>query len=117
MVRYLADANLHHAIVAGCLRREPSIDFLSAHAARLDGVNDADVLALAAKQNRILVTHDFQTMPEHFGEFISAGRPTPGVFLVKQRTPLARVIEELVLIWATSEPSDWTDRILEIPMR
>ena len=116
MVRFLADASLHHAIVAGCLRREPSIDFLSAHAARLDGVSDAHVLALAARQNRILVTHDFQTMPKHFGEFIATGRSSPGVFLVKQRTPLAQVIEELVLVWATSEPTDWTDRILEIPL-
>jgi Domain of unknown function (DUF5615) len=63
MVRFLADASLNHAVVAGCLRREPAIDFLSAHAARLEGVSDADVLALAARQNRIVVTHDFQTMP------------------------------------------------------
>ena len=66
MVRFLADANLHHAIVSGCLRREPAMDFLSAQVARLDGVADADVLALAAAQGRILVTHDFQTMPTHF---------------------------------------------------
>ena len=63
MVRFLADASLHHAIVAGCTRREPAIDFMSAHAARLDGVSDTDVLALAATLDRILVTHDFQTMP------------------------------------------------------
>jgi hypothetical protein len=34
MVRFLADASLHHAIVAGCARREPAIDFVSAHARR-----------------------------------------------------------------------------------
>lgn len=117
MVRFLADASLNHAVVAGCLRREPAIDFLSAHAARLEGVSDADVLALAARQDRILVTHDFQTMPKHFGEFIAGGRSSPGVFLVKQRTPLAQVIEELLLVWAASGPKDWTNRILEIPLR
>jgi hypothetical protein len=31
MIRFLADASLHDAIVTGCLRREPAIDFLSAH--------------------------------------------------------------------------------------
>lgn len=31
MIRFLADASLHNAIVTGCLRREPAIDFLSAH--------------------------------------------------------------------------------------
>jgi hypothetical protein len=30
MIRFLADASLHHAIVTGCVRREPALDFLSA---------------------------------------------------------------------------------------
>ncbi len=117
MVRFLADASLHHAIVSGCSRREPTIDFLSAQAAKLRGVSDSDVLAIAAEQGRILVTHDFQTMPKYFGTFIAAGPSSLGVFLVKQRTPVAHVIEELVLVWTASEPEDWTNRILEIPLR
>ena len=117
MVRFLADASLHHAIVSGCLRREPAIDFLSAHVARLHGVADVDVLALAAAQGRILVSHDFQTMPKHFGEFLAAGHSSPGVFLVKQRTPVADVIDELLLVSLASEPADWTNTIVEIPLR
>ena len=117
MVRFLADANLHHAIVTGCARREPAIDFLSAQSAKLDGVSDRDVLGIAASQGRILVTHDFRTMPKHFAEFLAAGRSSPGVFLVKQQTPLALVIEGLVLVWTASTPEDWTNRIVEIPLR
>jgi hypothetical protein len=117
MVRFLADASLHHAIVSGCSRREPAIDFLSAHAGRLAGIADPDVLAIAADAGRILVTHDFQTMPRHFGEFLEAHGSSPGVFLVKQSTPLAAVIEALVLVWAASDPEEWKNRILEIPLR
>jgi hypothetical protein len=72
MIRFLADASLHHAIVSGCLRREPTIDFLSAHEARLEGVPDAEVLAFATHQDRILVTSDLKTMPRHFGNFLEA---------------------------------------------
>ena len=117
MVRFLADVSLRHAIVTGCVRREPAIDFLSAHTAKLHGLPDRDVLDLAAKQSRILVSQDFRTMPKHFAEFISAGRLSPGVFLVKQRAPLASIIQELVLIWTASTPEDWTNRIVEIPLR
>lgn len=117
MVRFLADASLHHAIVSGCLRRDPAIDFLSAHLAKLDGIPDPDVLAIAAEQGRILVTHDFQTMPRHFGEFVEARGSSPGVFLVKQRTPLAHVIDALMLVWAASDPEEWKNRILEMPLR
>jgi hypothetical protein len=117
MVRFLADASLRQAIVTGCVRREPAIDFLSAHAAKLHGVSDRNVLEVAAAQGRVLITQDFRTMPTHFAEFLSAGRSSPGVFLVKQRTPLASVIEELVLVWTASAPEDWTNRIVEIPLR
>jgi hypothetical protein len=106
MVRFLADASLHHAIVIGCIRREPAIDFVSARVAKLDGLSDPDVLALAAAQRRILVTHDFRTMPRHFADFLAAGATSPGVFLVKQRTPLAAVIDDLVLIWIASSSAD-----------
>ena len=36
MVRFLADASLRYAIVTGCARREPAIDFLSAQSAKRD---------------------------------------------------------------------------------
>lgn len=92
MVRFLADASLHDAIVTGCLRREPAIDFLSAHEARLEGVPDPNVLAFATRENRILVTSDLRTMPRHFGDFLEANGRCAGVFLVKQRAPLADVM-------------------------
>jgi hypothetical protein len=116
MIRFLADADLNEGIVAGCLRREPEIDFLSANDADLEGVPDPEVLALAAAQDRILVSHDFQTMPRHFGDFLQAGNSSPGVLLVPQRLPVGAAIEELVLIWAASDAGEWQNRILRIPL-
>lgn len=115
MIRFLADANLHHAIVSGCLRREPAIDFLSAHEAKLEGLPDAEMLAFATQQNRILVTSDLRTMPRHFGDFLEANGQCAGVFLVKQRTLLADVIEALVLVWSGSDADEWKNRVVEIP--
>jgi hypothetical protein len=117
MIRFLADASLRHAIVSACVRREPTIEFLSAHRAKLEGLADPDVLRIAADQNRILVTQDFRTMPRHFGDFLEAGHTSPGVFLVKQRTPVVEVVEFLLLVWAVSAPEEWRKRILEIPFR
>jgi hypothetical protein len=31
MIRFLADADFNHAIVKGCRRHEPAMDFLSAN--------------------------------------------------------------------------------------
>jgi len=60
------------------------MDFLSANDARLESVPDPEVLTLAATEGRILVSHDFQTMPQHFGDFLQAHGFTPGVILVPQ---------------------------------
>ena len=68
-VRFLADADLNKAIVNGVLRRESSLDFLTAQAAQLRGMSDIEVLALAAEQRRVLVSHDVGTMPPHFSAF------------------------------------------------
>jgi hypothetical protein len=54
-------------------------------------------------------------MPRHFGNFLEANRRCAGVFLVKQRAPLAEVIEALVLIWAASDADEWKNRVVEIP--
>ena len=116
MIRFLADASLSHAIVHGCRRREPSMDFLSANDARLEGVPDPDVLAMAAKSDRILVSHDFQTMPRHFADFLQSHGSSPGVILVPQYLPIGQVIAELVLICGASEPQEWRNRICTIPL-
>src|SRR5216684_6447051 len=115
MVRFLADASLHHAIVRGCRRREPAMDFLSANEAKLEGVPDPRVLAKAIEQDRILVTHDFKTMPQHFADFLQTHGSSPGVLLVSQHLPVADAIEELVLIWVATDSDEWRNRILRIP--
>lgn len=115
-IRFLADASLNGAIVSGCKRREPTMDFLSANDAKLEKVPDPEVLALAAAQNRILVSHDFQTMPRHFGDFLQAHGSSPGVILVPQYLPIGEAIDELVYIWGASGMEEWANRILRIPL-
>jgi hypothetical protein len=107
MIRFMADADLNNAIVGGCRRREPSIDFLSANDANLEGVLDPDVPALAAAENRILVSHDFKTQTRG---------SSPGLILVPQYMPVGQAIEELVLIWGASEAEEWKDRWRALPL-
>jgi uncharacterized protein DUF5615 len=114
-VGFLADADLNKAIVTGVLRREPSIDFLTAHAAGLRSMKDAEVLTLAAEQQRALVSHDAGTMPA-FRAFRNAGKHSAGVFLVHQSLDIGTAIEELLLIWLASEASEWENRLEWLPL-
>lgn len=114
-IRYQADADLSQAIVTGVLRRQPSIDFQTAFAANLEGLKDQEVLAVTAKQGRILVTHDRRTMPSEFAEFIVSNE-SAGVLIVSRRLPIETIIEELVLIWSASSSEEWVNRIAKLPL-
>lgn len=105
-VRFLADADLNRVIVFGVLRREPSVDFLTADAAHLWGMKDPEVLALAAKDKRVLVSHDVGTMPPYFRKFRRRGKCSAGIFLIPQTLGIGTAIEELLLIWTASDAAD-----------
>ena len=115
-IRLLADADLNKAIVNGVLRREPSIDFLTAHAAGLRRTRDPEVLAFAAKQQRVLVSHDVGTMPAHFRAFRKAGKQSAGLFLIPQILDVGTAIDELLLIWIASEAAEWQNRVQWLPL-
>ena len=115
-VRFLADADLNQAIVSGVLRREPSLDFLTAHTAGLRRLTDPEVLALATQHQRVLVSHDVGTMSAHFRVFTTAGKRSAGVFLIPQTLDVGTAIDELLLLWLASEASDWENRLVWLPL-
>jgi len=114
-IRYQADADLNEIIVLAVVRREPAIDFQTAAATGLRHLKDPEVLALAAREGRVLVSHDHQTMPRHFGSFIAANT-SPGVLLVPQHLPIAAAVEELLLIWSAAEAEEFINRICFLPL-
>jgi hypothetical protein len=114
-VRFQADADLNEDIVTGIARREPGVDFQTAGEANLRGLPDEQVLALAAQEKRILVTHDRRTMPHHFAEVV-ASQQSPGVLIVSQKVSVSVAIEELLLVWTASEAEEWINLIVDLPL-
>jgi predicted nuclease of predicted toxin-antitoxin system len=109
-VLFLADSNLNQKIVRGVLRQVSEIDFKTAHEANLHGLPDDQVLALAAREGRILVTQDQRTMPAHFGEFIGSNS-SPGVLIIPQKRKVKQAIEGLILLWMASEAEEYVNSI------
>lgn len=112
---FQADADLDQRIVAGLMRLEPSIDFQTAHEARLKAVPDEEVLAQCAAVGRILVSHDQKTMPGHFADFI-VNQDSPGVIIVPHHMSVGDAVRELYLAWTASEAAEWRNRILRLPL-
>lgn len=115
MIRFQADADLDHDIVMAVRRRESAVDFASAADSGIVGLSDPEVLEMADRQDRILVTHDRRTMPGHFRDWLNAGKESPGVFIVSQFEPIGPVVEVLLLVWSTSDPEEWRNQIRHLP--
>jgi predicted nuclease of predicted toxin-antitoxin system len=114
-IRFQADADLNQVIVSAVVRRMPAIEFRTAMSAALAGLKDQDVLAVAARDGRVLVTHDQATMPRHFAEFVRS-QHSPGVIVVPQHVPVREVADDLILIWTATEANEWVDRIAFLPI-
>ena len=113
-IRFQADADLRVPIVKGLRRREPSIDFMTANQAGLSGIDDWAVLALAASNGRLLVSHDVNTMPETFSRFIQE-QTSPGVILISQELSYREAIEGLLRVWSSTEAKDWENVLSFLP--
>jgi uncharacterized protein DUF5615 len=115
-LRLLADENLDNDIVRAVLRREPSLDLVRVQDVGLDGVDDPRVLEWAAVEDRILVSHDVNTIPRHAYERVRRGERMPGVIIVPQRAAIARCVEDLLLVVECSSEGEWAGRVLFLPL-
>ena len=97
------------------LRRQPAIDFQTADEGQIRDLNDLDILATAASEGRIVVTHDRSTMPVHFASFM-ARQDSPGVFILSKDSTLNVAVEELITIWEASEAEEWINTIQFLPL-
>ena len=113
--RFLADENLNAKIIAGLLRREPSVDVQSAKAGGILGLPDEEVLAIAARQGRLLISHDRETMPGHFSRFITDSE-SAGVLIISQSMAIREAIDEILLVWVASRADEWHNRIVFLPI-
>ena len=117
MLRFAADENFNNDIVRGLRRRLPRLDLIRVQDAGLSGADDPTVLAWAAREGRVLLTHDVATMTLFAFDRVEAGEPMPGVFEVPRSLPAGQTIEELLLIAECSRPNEWEGQVRYLPLR
>lgn len=113
--RFLADNDLNESILVGVLRREPSIMFVRVRDVGLGGATDDDVLAYASQMSLCVVSHDVNTMPAAASTMTASGRSFPGLFVIRQSTPLRTAIDSLMLVWSVSGQEEWQDLVVFLP--
>lgn len=116
MLAFLADENFHGAIVRGLLLRRPDLDVLRVQEVGLSGADDSMVLAWAAHEGRLLLTHDQATVPDFAWERVAAGLPMPGVVRVPDTMSLVEAIEAILVVAECSQEDEGEGRVLYLPL-
>lgn len=116
MIRFLADENFNGKVLRGILLLNPLVEIVRAQDTEIYQQADPVVLEWAAKDRLILLTHDVKTMPDFANDRVMAGLPMPGVFVARQSLPVGQVIEELATVAGASEPEEWENRVIYLPL-
>jgi hypothetical protein len=117
MLRYAADENFNNDILRGLRRRDAEVDVVRVQDAELSGALDPIVLEWAAREDRIVLSHDVSTMVRFAYDRVRAGQPMPGLFEVSRRIPLGQAIEDLLLLTRCSRDGEWQGQVLYLPLR
>lgn len=116
MLRLAADENFNAGIVRGLLRRLPDLDIVRIQDVGLSGVDDPSVLEWAARERRIVMTHDVSTLVTLAFERHAAGLPMAGVFAARASGPIGATIDDLVLLCECSIEGEWDGHVRFLPL-
>jgi predicted nuclease of predicted toxin-antitoxin system len=116
MFRLLADENFDGRISRGVRLRFPSLDLVHAKEVGLEGADDPAVLAWAANEGRVLITHDAKTMPDHVYHRLAAGERVPGVILVRASLAVGAAIDDILLILNCCREDELDGQVYKVPI-
>lgn len=117
MLALAADENFNNDILRALLRRKPDLDIVRIQDIGLQSVDDPHVLEWAAKERRVLLTHDVSTITAHAYDRAKQGLPMPGVFEVPYDMPIGAATEEILLIAECSLEGEWEGQVRYLPLR
>lgn len=79
------------------------------------GMTDLDILNWCDRNERILVSMVFVTMPKHVEAHLSNGRHVPGVVLVRAGFSIRTLVDVLALIAHAGRADEYRDQIRYVP--
>ena len=116
MLKLASDENFDGVILRGLYRRRPDLEIVRVQDVGLRATPDPQVLAWAAGEGRILLTHVRDTIPNFAHDRVRAGEPMPGVFLVSDLMAIGQAIDELLLAVDCLSPEECEDFVKFFPL-
>jgi predicted nuclease of predicted toxin-antitoxin system len=115
-MRFLADENFNGKLFKGLLNAMPSLDIVRIQDTDMAEAPDPQLLEWAAQQNRIVLTHDLQTLAGYAYDRVRAGLPMPGVIEVRITQSIGATIDDLVLLIGASIAEEFDNQVRYVPL-
>jgi hypothetical protein len=115
MLRFVSDVNFNGAVVRGLLRRIARLDLVRLQDIGLARIDDRALLEWAARENRVILTHDVTTLRKFAEDRARNGLPMPGVFEASEHLSIRQVIEDLVIVAECSVDGEWEGQVRFLP--
>lgn len=115
-LRFAADENFNGKIVRGLFRVVPDLDLVRLQDTALAGADDDEVLAWAARERRVVLTHDVNTMAAAAWDRVRAGLPMCGVVEVDGDQPIGAAITDLQLLASVGSLEELEGQVLFLPL-
>ena len=117
MLRLATDSDFNSRLYRALLQRQPDLDLVRVQDVGLRTAQDPEVLAWAASEGRILLSHDRTTMTKFANVRVLAGQPMPGVLIIRNRPDqIGQMVEEILVVALCSAQDEWRDLVAFLPM-
>lgn len=116
MIRVVADENLNGKLLRELIKLLPLLDIIRVQDTEIFQADDATVLAWAAKERRVLLTHDVQTLLNDAYKRIENGQPMPGVIAIADEASIGIVLNDLEVMIAAGGEEDFRNQVRYVPM-
>ncbi len=111
--KFATDADFDNDILRGLLRRNPDLNIVRVQDMGLRTADDPTILEWAANEERILLTHDVNTMTDHAYTRLRM----PGIFVAPQELSISQAIEGILLIAACSLEGEYEGQVRYLPLQ
>lgn len=115
---YLIDENTTPALADQLRRRQPTMNVLNIgdEMALPKGTPDPEILLWLERNGFSLVTRNRKSIPHHLQQHLATGHHVPGIFTLRPKASLGEALDDLILILEASEPDEYQDQIVHIPL-
>ena len=117
--RFLLDENVIPNLREALHRQMPELVvwIVGDPAAPGRGTSDPEILRWCEVNNFSLITNNRASMPVHLREHLDVGQHVPGIFILNPNMTMSETVNAFALIDGASEPDEYRDLLVFLPMR